>query len=189
VELGARGVGQEGIRAALEQDLRKILAETGSKGATHDDSARYRWPFDSPTAARVLPTNGQGVLFALPPGTPVVAARDGVVTRVVDGYQEGESTVWYRNNSVYVRHADGTVAFYAFLKRGIPVKRGQSVKAGDQIGAVGASPGISLGSTRVQFTVYRLDSELRSQTVENIRFAGPTPDGVVAEAGKSYGGR
>ena len=33
VRLGAQGVGEEGIRAALEQDLRKILARTGSQGA------------------------------------------------------------------------------------------------------------------------------------------------------------
>jgi murein DD-endopeptidase MepM/ murein hydrolase activator NlpD len=194
VRLGAQGVGEEGIRAALEQDLRKILAETGSKGATHDDGARYRWPFETPQSGRVIVNDDRyGVIFSLSAGTPVVAARDGVVTRVVDGYQEGESTLAYRANGVYVRHADGTVAWYVFLKRGSLVKRGQSVKAGEQIGVVGTTGGV--GTTagtwqpRLQFTVMRLDSELRSQIVRDIRFAGPTPDGVVAEIGKSYGGR
>jgi murein DD-endopeptidase MepM/ murein hydrolase activator NlpD len=60
------------------------------------------------------------------------------------------------------------------------------VKAGEQIGVVGATAGT--WQPRLQFTVMRLDSEQRSQIVP-IRFAGPTPDGVVAELGKSYGGR
>ena len=112
------------------------------------------------------------------------------MTRVVDGYDETGDSTLYRTNSVYVRHADGTVAFYSFLKRGIPVKEGQGVKAGEQIGAVTPTRANvdRLPSVGFQFVVLRLDSELRGQPVE-VRFAGPTPDGVVAEAGKSYGGR
>jgi murein DD-endopeptidase MepM/ murein hydrolase activator NlpD len=186
LRLGAQGAGPEAIQAALAEDLRKLLAEAGSKAAIHDVAARYRWPFDSPAAGLVLASEEQGLLFALSAGTPVVAARDGVVTRVVDGYPEGESERWYRANSVYLRHPDGTVGFYGFLKRGIPVKRGQSVKAGEQIGAVGSTPGVM--QPRLQFAVLRIDPELRGQLIE-IRFAGPTPEGVVAEVGKAYGGR
>jgi murein DD-endopeptidase MepM/ murein hydrolase activator NlpD len=187
VRLGAQGVEPEAIEVALAQDLRKLLAETGTKGATHDDAARYRWPFDAREPALVSALEASGMAFALAAGTPVVAARDGVVTRVVDGHAEGASTLVYRNNAVYLRHADGTVGFYGFLAGGIPMKPGQSVKAGDRIGAVAATPG-GVPPTRLQFAVLRIDPELRGQLV-TVHFAGPTPEGVVAEVGKAYGGR
>jgi hypothetical protein len=185
VQLAAQGVEPEAIGVAIGDDLRRTLREVGEPGATHDDTARYRWPFDSPDPSLLL-SSEEGFDFAVPAATPVVAAREGVVTRIVDGHGEDQPPAAWRSNAVYVRHADGSFAVYAFLKSGIPLKTGQAVKAGDALGSVG--PTVGPQPSKLRFAVLRLDGEVRSQPVA-IRFAGPDPSGVVPETGKAYGGR
>jgi murein DD-endopeptidase MepM/ murein hydrolase activator NlpD len=185
LERFARGTGPEEIGAQLAGELRGKLRQLGEPGARHDDAVRYRWPFDAPKPARLAGASSGTWRFELPPGTPVMAARDGVVVRVVDGYSgsDGSSVC---GNVVYLRHADGTFAAYACLKPGIGAKPGASVKAGGALGSAGADFGASQAS--LVFEVRRLDAEARSQPVA-IRFAGPTPEGVAPVEGQSYGGR
>ena len=74
--------------------------------------------------------------FAMPVGSPVCAAREGVVERVVQHHTaRGRDQP---NNAVVVRHADGTAAHYLHLRReGSRVAVGQRVRRGEVIAESG----------------------------------------------------
>jgi len=80
-------------------------------------------------------------------GTPVVAARDGVIIArktdfVLSGLTEKHKR---RANSIEVLHGDGTIAVYAHLKfRTMKFYEGDEVKAGQLIGRSG-NTGYSTG--------------------------------------------
>ena len=82
-------------------------------------------------------TDGQqndGINLAVPEGTPVKAAEDGVVAYA------GNELKGY-GNLVLVRHANGYVTAYAhaseiLVKRGDPIKRGQMIARSGQTGNV-----------------------------------------------------
>lgn len=89
---------------------------------------------------RVHPISGNttfhyGVDLAAASGTKVVSVADGTVSETGYGSING--------NYIKITHADGFVTHYAHLKS-IGVKKGQKVKAGEKIGAVG-STGYSTG--------------------------------------------
>lgn len=77
----------------------------------------------------------QGLDFAAPTGTPVLASAGGTV--IMAGWGGGYGNV------VQIRHSNGLVTRYAHLSR-IGVKQGQTVAQGARIGAVG-STGLSTG--------------------------------------------
>lgn len=80
--------------------------------------------------------------IAMPQGTPVLAARAGIVEALQadHGATEDEAPLTYEGNFVAVRHADGTVATYAHLKhRGLTVGVGEAIEAGQLLGVSGAS--------------------------------------------------
>ena len=98
----------------------------------------FRWP----VRGRIISgfgakTNGQqndGINLAVPEGTPVKAAEDGVVAYA------GNELKGY-GNLVLVRHANGFVSAYAnaseiLVKRGDNVKRGQTIARAGQTGNV-----------------------------------------------------
>ena len=100
----------------------------------------FRWPARGRVIAGYGPTpNGQqndGINLALPEGTPVKAAEDGVVAYA------GNELKGY-GNLVLVRHANGYVTAYAhakelLVKRGEQVKRGQTIAVSGQTGSVNA---------------------------------------------------
>ncbi len=100
----------------------------------------FRWPAKGRIIAGFGPkTNGQtndGINIAVPEGTPVKAAEDGVVAYA------GNELKGY-GNLVLVRHADGYVTAYAhakelLVKRGDPIKRGQTIARSGQTGNVDA---------------------------------------------------
>jgi murein DD-endopeptidase MepM/ murein hydrolase activator NlpD len=76
-----------------------------------------------------------GVDYAAPSGTPVVASADGVVT--LAGWWGG------LGRAVRLRHANGYETLYGHLSR-IQVRRGQRVRQGQRIGAVGQT-GLATG--------------------------------------------
>jgi murein DD-endopeptidase MepM/ murein hydrolase activator NlpD len=105
-----------------------------------NNSMSFRWPAKGRIIAGFGPkTNGQsndGINIALPEGTPVKAAEDGVVAYA------GNELKGY-GNLVLVRHADGYVTAYAhakelMVKRGDPIKRGQTIARSGQTGNVDA---------------------------------------------------
>ena len=79
--------------------------------------------------------------FAMPEGTPILAARGGTVLYLQDGFTEGgaDPSLLERANLVVVAHSDGTMASYGHLTRGIPVSVGDAVGEGDVLGWSGAT--------------------------------------------------
>jgi murein DD-endopeptidase MepM/ murein hydrolase activator NlpD len=77
--------------------------------------------------------------FAMPSGTPVLAARDGLVLYLQDGFTEGRAdpALLERANLVVVAHADGTMASYGHLSRGLAVAVGDTVQEGQLLGLSG----------------------------------------------------
>ncbi|HNW91785.1 MAG TPA: M23 family metallopeptidase, partial [bacterium] len=98
--------------------------------------------------------------WRMPEGTPILAARGGVVTEVVDHFAESGLTHEYFNraNYVVIRHEDNTCALYAHSPRqGIMVRAGDTVRAGQQI-AVAGNTGFSVES-HLHFEVYRMEGD------------------------------
>ncbi len=84
--------------------------------------------------------NAYSIDFALAIGTPVYAARDGVVVMTKSNGVRGGNRKAYRGHANYViiYHNDGTFAHYVHLKyRGVVVKPGDVVRAGQLIGYSG----------------------------------------------------
>jgi murein DD-endopeptidase MepM/ murein hydrolase activator NlpD len=79
-----------------------------------------------------------GLDLGAPKGTPIHAARDGVVSSVVDS---GSSGYGYH---LVIDHGDGMVTLYGHCSK-VYVRSGQTVKQGDVIAAVG-STGRSTGN-------------------------------------------
>jgi murein DD-endopeptidase MepM/ murein hydrolase activator NlpD len=80
--------------------------------------------------------------IGLPEGTPVLAARAGVVEAVEEDHGRGrdEEPATFEGNFVRVRHADDTYATYAHLaQRGVRVRPGERIEAGQLLGHSGAS--------------------------------------------------
>jgi murein DD-endopeptidase MepM/ murein hydrolase activator NlpD len=101
----------------------------------------FRWPVRGKVIASYgAKTNGKandGINLAVPEGTPVKAAENGVVAYA------GNELKGY-GNLILVRHADGYVTAYAhaselLVKRGDTIKRGQVIAKSGQSGEV-ASP-------------------------------------------------
>jgi murein DD-endopeptidase MepM/ murein hydrolase activator NlpD len=100
----------------------------------------FRWPVRGKViTAYGAKTNGKandGINLAVPEGTPVKAAEDGVVA------YSGNELKGY-GNLVLVRHANGYVTAYAhaselMVKRGDTIKRGQVIAKSGQSGEVGS---------------------------------------------------
>ncbi|WP_271436492.1 M23 family metallopeptidase [Thermospira aquatica] len=84
--------------------------------------------------------NAYSIDFALAIGTPVYAARDGVVVMTKSNGVRGGNRKAYRRHANYViiYHNDGTFAHYVHLKyKGVVVKPGDYVRAGQLIGYSG----------------------------------------------------
>lgn len=96
--------------------------------------------------------------FHVPEGTPVVAAREGVVTQVEDDFRRSSGTdaerFGGRANYVRVVHEDGSMAVYAHLAPHSMLRRpGDHVRVGDLIGKSG-NTGFSTGP-HLHFSVQR----------------------------------
>ncbi|MCC5815727.1 MAG: M23 family metallopeptidase [Leptospira sp.] len=78
--------------------------------------------------------------FDMPEKTPILAAREGVVTDFADHFTIGGNnpSLKAKANFVTILHEDGSSAFYGHLyPKGVQVKIGQIVRKGQQIGLSG----------------------------------------------------
>jgi hypothetical protein len=117
--------------------------------------------------------NEYAVDIVVPEGTPVLAARAGVVMQVESGFDKAGSNRKYaeRANLVRIIHDDGTMALYAHLmENGVYVKVGEKVGVGQQIGASG-NTGFSSGP-HLHFAV-QVNRGMRLKSVP-FRMIGPT---------------
>lgn len=118
----------------------------------------------------------EGLDFAAPAGTPVLAAAEGVVLRT--GTQNGYGRF------VEVEHANGVTSFYAHLSR-IEVNPGDVLNAGEQLGRVGSTGRVT--GPHLHFEIRRNGEQIDPQgflgrTFEVETQVIPTPE-VLADAG------
>ncbi len=122
----------------------------GVLGARHDDSVVYRLPYRRGASYKVLQSHNGGfthkghlryaVDWAMPEGSDVLAARGGVVVRLRESSDRGGTDLGDRGreNYIWIRHDDGTLAQYQHLqKNGVLVDRGERVEAGQLIARSG----------------------------------------------------
>jgi hypothetical protein len=117
--------------------------------------------------------NFHAVDIGVDEGTPVVAARDGIVIQVErDFYESGsdKSRLAGRANYVRVMHEDDTMAVYAHLAyESVLVRPGDVVLAGQRIGSAGAT-GFATGP-HLHFVVQH-NAGLRLKSIP-FQFVGP----------------
>jgi murein DD-endopeptidase MepM/ murein hydrolase activator NlpD len=168
----------------------------GVLDAEHDDSVAYSMPYQSGETYRVLQGYGarfshQGreryaVDFAMVVGTPVHAARNGIVARVVDEHDRGcwEDGCGRWANYIIVLHADGTTGqYYHLMQHGSRVAVGDRVTAGQLIGYSGNTGHTTM--PHLHFAVYQAGSWGSKRSVP-VRFR--TADGELdsPRSGRSY---
>jgi len=140
----------------------------GDFRAEQSSDAHYRLPFPEvqrfPIAqafggevSHLDKQNYYAVDIAMPEGTPVLAARDGVVMTVDnDFYGAGQDLSKYgdRANNIRLVHNDGTMAVYAHLQlESARVSVGDHVRAGQQL-ALSGNTGFTRGP-HLHFVVQR----------------------------------
>ncbi len=168
----------------------------GSLDPDHDDDYRYRLPYADGRSYRVLQGFGSrfshtgreawAVDFDMPVGTPVHAARGGVVARVVEHNDRG---CWERGcgryaNFIVILHSDGTTGEYYHLRhRGAVVEPGDRVQRGQLIGYSGNTGHTTM--PHLHFAVYRATSWGRTQS---LKFVFESRDGLITRprAGRRY---
>ena len=105
------------IQAWIHKELDEVFYAFGKPYAKHDPGARYRLPFDVLVPRMVSqgigdapyhdrPITHYAYDFVMPAGSQVMAARRGIVSRVVDGLPVRKDDA-SRANAVYVLHPDG----------------------------------------------------------------------------------
>lgn len=152
--------------ARVDRSDAELLLEVvpGHPGARPLD-VEYAWPLATDTLrigqgwgggfSHRDDENRHAVDFAVPEGTPVLAARDGLVMQVEAGFAQGgldSPDDVDRANFVRILHGDGTMAVYAHLAPGgALVRQGERVRRGQRIGTSG-STGYS-GGPHLHFVV------------------------------------
>ncbi|MGT2929837.1 RICIN domain-containing protein [Streptococcus dentasini] len=113
-----------------------VKRATVGKVATAAADSTYTRPVEGPISAGFegYPGHG-GIDYAVPEGTPVHAARDGVVKIAGSGHSW---MGWQAGNAVLLQHADGMHTGYAHLSQ-IIVSVGEQVRQGQVIGYSGST--------------------------------------------------
>jgi murein DD-endopeptidase MepM/ murein hydrolase activator NlpD len=170
----------------------------GDFRAQHGSDAHYRLPFPEserfPVAqafgGEVSHTDKQNyyaVDIAMPEGTPVLAARDGVVMTVDnDFYGAGQDLSKYgdRANNIRIAHSDGTMAVYAHLQmESARVAVGDHVHAGQTIALSG-----NTGYTRGPHLHFVVQQNVEMDLIAvPFKFTGSNGE-FVPEKGMTVGG-
>lgn len=181
-----------GARVAVGSQWSAVMSredvQLGRVDADHDDSYLYRLPYGSDVSFPIIQGYGARLShhgaerftldFGMPVGTPVHAARDGVVVLVEDSHDAGcarEECGRYANFLV-VLHSDGTTGEYFHLERGsVQVRVGERVARGQEVARSG-NTGFST-APHLHFGVYRTGRDQRTESLA-VRFQ--TRAGAIA---------
>lgn len=200
LEGGSRAAGwtQAALRrpAGWSSAMQRHDVVVGAVDPDHDDGYEYRLPYRDNESHPVIQGYGAKlshrgaeqftVDFGMALGTPVHAARDGVVALVEDSHTAG---CWRDDcarlaNFIVVLHPDGTTGEYFHLQQGSArVRLGDRVLRGQPL-ALSGNTGYTT-APHLHFGVYRLGSDGRTQSVA-VRFS--TREGPISEprAGARY---
>lgn len=173
---------------ASQENLRISCSWTiGDQDATHDDEHLYQLPYAEGASYRVLQGFGSrfshrgieqyAVDFKMPVGTPVHAARGGIVARVVESNDKGcwEDGCGRFANFIVVMHSDGTTGeYYHLQKDGALVAVGDRVEAGQHIGLSGNTGHTTM--PHLHFAVYRAT---RGALPQSVPISFVSSEGVV----------
>jgi murein DD-endopeptidase MepM/ murein hydrolase activator NlpD len=168
----------------------------GSNCAKHDDSCIYQLPYAPGSRFKVTQgyngsfshkgSNQYAIDWQMPEGTPVCAARGGIVVKIKDDSSIGGSSMKYDpyNNYVLIRHDDGTLGHYCHLKKGgVCVKPGQRVQVGEKI-ALSGNTGFSSGA-HLHFSVFKT-KDGRQRISIPIKFRTSEQEAVTLVEGRRY---
>jgi murein DD-endopeptidase MepM/ murein hydrolase activator NlpD len=165
---------------------------TGKSVTQNLDTYIYNLPYKEGTSHKVVQGYGgmfshrhkAALDFAMPVGTPIYAAREGVVYSYKDNSNEGGILPTYEKkaNYIIIKHPDGSFGCYWHLqKNGVVVKTG-AVAKGQLIGYSG-NTGFTL-QPHLHFTVKR---QLNYQKNSFVRTKFATTNGVMLlESGETY---
>jgi murein DD-endopeptidase MepM/ murein hydrolase activator NlpD len=159
----------------------------GDQNAVHDDDYVYLFPYEAGQSYRVIQSYGSrfshtgleqfAIDFRMSEGTPVHAARDGVVARIEERHAIGcwEDGCGRYANYVVILHDDGTTGeYYHLQKDGALVEVGERVHAGQKIALSGNTGHTTI--PHLHFAVYRAVDWGNTQSVP-VRFL--SSDGIV----------
>jgi len=161
----------------------------GAIDPDHDDGYEYRLPYGDTVSFPVIQgyrarlshrgAEQYTVDFGMPVGTPVHAARDGVVALAEDAHDVG---CWREEcgrlaNFIVLLHPDGTTGEYFHLQHGsVQVRLGQHVQRGELL-AFSGNTGYTT-APHLHFGVYRTERDGQTQSLA-IRFV--TRGGMIRE--------
>jgi murein DD-endopeptidase MepM/ murein hydrolase activator NlpD len=166
----------------------------GDRDATHDDNYLYLLPYARGKSYRVIQGFNSrfshsgveqfAVDFKMDVGTPVHAARGGVVARVEESNDKGcwQDGCGQYANFIVIMHDDGTTGeYYHLQKNGALVEVGERVEAGQKIGLSGNTGHTTL--PHLHFAVYKATWRALPQSVP-ITFV--SADGVVVDPRRGH---
>jgi len=152
----------------------------GDKDALHDEKQLYLLPYANGKSYRVLQGYGSrfshrgleqyAVDFNMSVGTPVHAARAGVVARIEESNDKGcwNDGCGAHANFIVILHSDGTTGEYYHLQRnGALVDVGDHIIAGQEIGLSGNTGHTTM--PHLHFAVYRAAEWGNTQSIP-VRF-------------------
>lgn len=125
-------------------------------------------------------------------GTPILAARAGVVLQVEESHVDGQIAFTGLDNYVVVEHSDGTTALYGHMTYdGVAVSVGAPVEAG-QVIAYSGNTGNTANNPHLHFSVQSCDPVSRGTNgcptlPVTFRNTDPNPDGL--HVGRAYQAR
>lgn len=168
----------------------------GSAAAVPDEKQVYELPYEAGTMHQVVQghhgkfshtgENEYAIDWKMPEGTPVCAARDGLVIKSKDDSTQGGADRKYEKlaNCIFIQHSDGTVGAYLHLQKdGNKVKVGDRVKAGDVIGRSG-NTGFSSGP-HLHFAVFTLKNGSERTTLP-VKFRTADKEAIIPTSGHAY---
>jgi len=167
----------------------------GSSVAQPDDYV-YSLPYAPGTTRKITQgydgkyshtgSNKYAIDWQMPEGTPVYAARGGLVVKIKDDSDRGGGNIKYDpfNNYVLIRHEDGTLGHYCHLQKdGVVVHPGQMVKTGELIAHSG-STGFSSGP-HLHFCVFMTKDGMQRVSIP-VKFRNDDGEAVTLVEGGKY---
>lgn len=171
-------------------------ATWGNLSVQHDDSYMYQLPY-SPGVSFPVSQGFHGkyshhggdcysIDFKMPEGSPIHAAREGLIVGIKDDSNIGGSNKKFEwdANYILIQHPDGTLGHYVHLqKNGVKVKIGDTVHAGQFIGLSG-NTGHSTGP-HLHFAVFKAQTGKQRETIP-VKFRTTPQQAEILSEGRSY---